>query len=111
MLNSWIWALCALYFVFGLYNLFIQKKVMRLFAKHFPDENRRYFANLTFNEKRMASLQFLWDKSIDNLFGTNEEIARFRSHGKRCFVAFILLIFIFPILVLAIMLIQKRLFH
>jgi hypothetical protein len=84
---------------------------MYLFAKHFPDENRRYFADKSFNEKRIAGFQFLWDKSVNNLICVNNEITRLRHRARKCFVAFILLVFMFPIVLFAMVLIQERLFH
>jgi hypothetical protein len=111
MLTNWTWALCASYFAFGLYTLWIHKKVIYLFAKHFPDESRRYFANESFNEKRIAGFQFLWDKSVNDLVCANNEINRLRHRARMCFVAFILLVFMFPILLLAMLLINKHLFH
>ncbi len=111
MLTTWAWALFASYLAFAFYTWWTHRKVMYLFAKHFPDESRRYFADKSFNEKRIAGVQFLWDQTVNDLICANAEIIRLRVRARRCFVAFLLLLFMFPVLAFATMLIQNRLFR
>ncbi len=86
------------YAALGVYTWFVSRHAINLFAKAFPNEHSRYFDNMSFNGKRLASFSFLWDRNIEDTVRLNCDIEKARSHARTCAVIFLGVMISFPML-------------
>jgi hypothetical protein len=86
------------YFAFGVYTFWLNRNAISLFAKAFPHEHSKYFANKSFNEKRLTGFAFLWDRDINDIVRATDYIERARKRARICAVVFILLLFSLPMM-------------
>ncbi len=86
------------YIAFGVYTWLANRNAIKLFAEAFPKEYCRYYGNMSFNEKRLASFLFLWDKNIKNIIGSKYHVEKARRRARMCTIGFLVMMFSFPIL-------------
>ncbi len=86
------------YVAFGVYTWMANRNAINLFAKTFPNEYCRYYDNMSFSEKRLASFSFLWDGNVKDIIGSNYGVEKARGRARICTVIFLVMMFSFPIL-------------